>query len=346
MMNDPALTQKLLTWQTDKNEQLQAHITDDYDDLNQITYYTNLAKDILSTQQKLFRARKPHRGMAERVTGVQGFEKYLNLLRWLERMAYSELIVQQPHLNALLQASQAVLSNYDLAQWQQLQGQQAIYFVSDLNVSIANYRHAANQPEFKRQLNNRLRNQRQRATEMQEWINHHFKRHSKLLLIRLDTGFNDSIKPHLTAQGLTAYREQLIQHIQNEYSSLVGYLWKLEWMPLKGYHFHWLLVFNGQQLKNDVLIAKQIGEHWKSKILQGNGVYYNCNANTAAYEHNAIGMVDRRDSSKRSHFSLIINYLTKLDDYLRHQLTDGSRGFGKSERKARKRPIIAKKDIK
>lgn len=330
MMNDLALTQKLLTWQTDKNEQLQAHITDDYDDLIQITYYTNLAKDILTTQQRLFRARKPHRGLAERVTGLQGFEKYLNLLRWLERMTYSEVIVQQPHLNALLQASQAVLSNYDLAHWRQLQGQQAIYLVSDLNVCIANYRHAANQPEFKRQLNNRLRNQRQRAREMQEWINHHFKRHSKLLLIRLDTGFNDSIKPHLTAQGLTRYRQQLIDHVQTDYPAYVGFLWKLEWMPLKGYHFHWLLVFNGQQLKNDVLIAKQIGEHWKKEILQGNGVYYNCNANTKAYERNAIGMVDRRDSIKRAHFSLIINYLTKLDDYLRHQLTDGSRGFGKS----------------
>lgn len=337
MMNDPVITQKLITQQTNDQDQVQLTLTPEFNDLSLLSYYTKIAKDILSTQKRLFRARKPHRGMAERVTGVQGFEKYLNLLRWLERMTYSEVIVQQPHLNALLQASQAVLSNYDLAHWQQLQGQQAIYLVSDLNVCIANYRHAANQPEFKRQLNNRLRNQSQRINEMNKWIDGLFKKHSKLLLIRLDTGFNDSIKPHLTAQGLTRYRQQLIDHVQRDYPAYVGFLWKLEWMPLKGYHFHWLLVFNGQQLKNDVLIAKQIGEHWKSKILQGNGVYYNCNANTKAYERNAIGMVDRKDSIKRAHFSLIINYLTKLDDYLRHQLTDGSRGFGKSEHKARKR---------
>jgi hypothetical protein len=346
MMNDQALTQKLTDPQTDDQGQVLLTITSEFDDLSSLSYHTNLAKDILTTEQRLFRPRKLHRGMAERVTGVQGFEKYLKLLRWLERMSYSEVIVQQPHLNALLQVSQVVLSNYDLAHWHQLQGQQAIYFVSDLNVCIANYRHAANQPEFKRQLNNRLRNQRQRVREMQEWINHHFKRHSKLLLIRLDTGFNDSIKPHLTSQGLTRYRQQLIDHVQRVYPAYVGFLWKLEWRPLKSYHFHWLLVFNGQQVKKDVRIAKQIGEHWKSVILQGDGIYHNCNADSATYERNAIGMVDRRDSSKRAHFSLIINYLTKLDDYLRHQLTDGSRGFGKSERKVRKRPKIAKKDIK
>lgn len=250
MMNDSVITQKLITQQTNDQDQVQLTLTPEFNDLSLLSYYTNLAKDILSTQKRLFRARKPHRGMAERVTGVQGFEKYLNLLRWLERMTYSEVIVQQPHLNALLQASQAVLSNYDLAHWQQLQGQQAIYLVSDLNVCIANYRHAANQPEFKRQLNNRLRNQRQRATEMQEWINHHFKRHSKLLLIRLDTGFNDSIKPHLTAQGLTRYRQQFIEHVQRDYPAYVGFLWKLEWMALKAITFigYWYLMVNSSRM--------------------------------------------------------------------------------------------------
>lgn len=330
-MNRLALAQKLLTWQTDTNEQLQAFITDDYDDLAQITYYTKVARDISKTQQQLFWATRPSRFPEQRITGVQGFEKYITLLQWLERLTQSPVITQQPHLNALHNASEALLADHDLSHWQQLQGEQALNLVDDLNVCIANYRVAVNQPKFKEQSNNRARNQRERTKEMHAWIKRLFVRHSKLLLIRLDTGFNDGIKPHLTAEGLTAYREQLIQHIQNEYPSLVGYLWKLEWMPIKGFHFHWLLVFNAQKVRKDRVIARNIGEHWKDQIVQGNGVYYNCNANTAAYEHNAIGMVKRDDNIKRSHFKLVIKYLTKLDDYVRYQLPKGMRAFGKSE---------------
>lgn len=61
------------------------------------------------------------------------------------------------------------------------------------------------------------------------------------------------------------------------FDDLVGYIWKLECGELGHDHFHVLLFFTNDRLKNDYHRAKQIGEYWVNVITKGRGRYFNCN---------------------------------------------------------------------
>lgn len=174
---------------------------------------------------------------------------------------------------------------------------------------------------------------------LQDYIDSLFSQYARLLVIRVDCHYQmdniiqteDIIRTnYLTARN---HREHFLNNMEknNLGEHMVGYVWKLEYGPDKGWHYHLLFLFDGSKVREDQTLAMKIGEYWKSSITQGRGSYYNCNAFKDSYHTLGIGMINYYDSELRQGLYQAAKYLTKPDYYARALVPDNDRAFGRKE---------------
>ncbi|MGQ0730956.1 MAG: hypothetical protein ACT4NW_18795, partial [Acidovorax sp.] len=136
----------------------------------------------------------------------------------------------------------------------------------------------------------------------------------KLMVLRLDLGYG---KEHASASTnrIICDWEALKAFITANFSSYLSHVVKLEYGVQKGAHMHVLLMFNGAMVRQDVTIAKLIGEHWSNVVTCGMGVYFNCNA--APYKnrfsHCGVGVFNKLDEATVAGFQAVADYITKPD---------------------------------
>lgn len=136
----------------------------------------------------------------------------------------------------------------------------------------------------------------------------------KLMVLRLDLGYG---KEHasVSIDRIIGDWEALKAFITTNFPSYLSHVVKLEYGLQKGAHMHVLLLFNGAMVRQDVTIAKLIGEHWSKVVTGGMGVYFNCNA--APYKnrfsHCGVGVFSRLDEATVAGFQAVADYITKPD---------------------------------
>ena len=136
----------------------------------------------------------------------------------------------------------------------------------------------------------------------------------KLMVLRLDLGYG---KEHASASMDRIIDDwaALKAFITTNFPSYLSHVVKLEYGLQKGAHMHALLLFNGAMVRQDVTIAKLIGEHWSKVTTGGMGVYFNCNA--APYKnrfsHCGVGVFNRLDEATVAGFQAVADYITKPD---------------------------------
>ena len=143
---------------------------------------------------------------------------------------------------------------------------------------------------------------------------------SKLLVIRLDFGSRQELSSTISCDQIKSYFERFKKNMRHNviFNHQLGNCWSLEFAPDKGYHYHCLFIFDGNQVQNDVYRADQIGQYWLENVTRGVGVYWNCNRYTKNYIHHGIGMIDYRDSVKREVLlTHVLPYLAKQDHLIR-----------------------------
>lgn len=188
--------------------------------------------------------------------------------------------------------------------------------------------------DFRTALNNHRRSSNKNTRESKKYIRSLFSNHSRILALRIDLGHQSSIKSkYQNSELLEAakiQRSELFKHLKKKFkNSLLGYIWKLEYGLEKGYHYHLMLFLDGSQNRQDVTIAKFIGEHWNNEITKGEGNYFNCNAQKEAYgKYLGIGMISHADHEKIRNLEKAATYLSKAD-YYASLITKGGRTFGK-----------------
>ena len=152
---------------------------------------------------------------------------------------------------------------------------------------------------------------------------------SKVLVIRLDLGYTkgvhllppckkndaDQSETHIDLDIFLAHLEKFLDVMKKIYGKYkLSHILKIEYGLQKGYHTHLLLLLNGRKHQKDISIARQLGEKWVSEITQGDGTYWNCNANKDRYRHKAIGMIHRSENIKINLLkSQVLTYLVKHD---------------------------------
>lgn len=188
--------------------------------------------------------------------------------------------------------------------------------------------------DFRTALNNHRRSSNKNTRESVKYIRSLFSNHSRILALRIDLGYQRSIKSkHQNSKLLEiakTQRSEMFKHLKSHFkSALLGYIWKLEYGLEKGYHYHVMLFLDGSQKRQDVTIAKIIGEHWNNEITKGEGNYFNCNAQKETYgKYLGIGMISHADHEKIRNLEKAATYLSKAD-YYASLITKGGRTFGK-----------------
>ena len=141
--------------------------------------------------------------------------------------------------------------------------------------------------------------------------------HSKLLVLRVDLGYG---KSHCKDASLSEIKRDAKHMLDNRRSNhelfehQVGYVMKFEHTEEKGPHIHALFVYDGQKVQKDAYLAQKIGDYWRDKITDGNGVYHNCNRDKSQYEQCGIGMIDYSDTEKRTVLAnKVIPYMLKAE---------------------------------
>lgn len=258
-----------------------------------------------------------------------------NTIRWVIRFMDGgenhRLLELNPYLSFFYESVQH-LSSYLRPALASYVYQDASNMMKRLNSVVSNFRIEIRSLSFKLKLKAYLRNIRKNAKSFSLYIDKLFDNHAKLLLVRIDVGYGNEIKALVTYDGAKVHRDQLIKYVRLHYPDLVGYVWKLEFTPQKGYHYHLLFLFNGNQVRADILIARHIGDYWVNEITQKGGTYFNCNQNKKNYRDKlGIGMIKRHDKQLRLNMLNVINYLVKTDLYVKACVPSGVRTFGKGE---------------
>ena len=180
-------------------------------------------------------------------------------------------------------------------------------------------------PHHQKRLRNLRRSELRNSASIKSYVDELFAKHAKLLVVRVDFHFRDSV----TIEEAQEEREWYLCSIKREYKSLVGYVWKLEYGKHREYHYHIAFFFNGNIVQNDIRIGRLLGGAWKA------GSYHNCNADKQKYEEwgtYGIGEVHWDDSNKRQRLlDHALNYLFKMDERLLATMFERSRSVGKME---------------
>lgn len=206
--------------------------------------------------------------------------------------------------------------------WEILLDDDARQIVDELNTFVTDIQEAVRAPAFRAQFDRHRRRCDRNTKNLRDYIKAIFKyKGVRQVVIRLDLGYSKTASPFgtllPTSVSLDEAREdlaKLLRHVRDHFP-LTGYAWKLEFGLEKGYHFHLLLFMNGHLVREDVTLARQIGEYWQRVMTEGQGRYFNCNA--YSYRNRGIGTIDQREGAKRAALmDYVAPYLTKVDFWM------------------------------
>lgn len=178
--------------------------------------------------------------------------------------------------------------------------------------------------------------------EMERYVERLFSRCSRLLVVRVDLYYPSVQKDgelngiNVPPDRLRKDRARFIRKLSSEKfaTNKLGHCWKLEYGLTKGFHYHWFFFFDGAKVREDITIARLIGQTWE-KMQDKEGLYWNCNAAKDKYVDLGIGMISHFDKERRFGLHKAIAYLTKPDYHLCLKEVDVGRTFGKGQIKAR-----------
>ena len=175
-----------------------------------------------------------------------------------------------------------------------------------------------------------------------DYVDNLISRRSKVLVLRFDLAYRryqaDLNMSRLgSSDGITADqalldRDRFIKLLKRKFAgSWLGYIWKLEYRPRKGFHFHMLVFLDGHKSMFDCGLIDQAGQVWMQEVTYGVGVYYNCNRSAYRYLKDGTGMLLRTDKDRIVALKKAVGYLTKIDLLIRPRMLGKRRIFGKGE---------------
>lgn len=185
-------------------------------------------------------------------------------------------------------------------------------------------RSGAREPAFRKTVKFHQDKVRRNLTCVRRYTDAQFRRHSRLLVIRVDCMFVEGFSPAHDWIQARAYREALIKYLNRDLPKVIqsqkdrdakkkpepitGYIIGTEYGIETGWHFHVTLFLNGDDHQNHVGIASTICRTWMNELTSGNGRYYNCNhaAKIGTYDKVGVGMVHRHDTVTREILSSVV----------------------------------------
>lgn len=207
--------------------------------------------------------------------------------------------------------------------------------VSKLNGFVNAVRLASKEEGFIRSTQSYIRNSNKNQVSLNNFIGRMFSFRSRLLVIRVDLEYGREYalgsESPIGYEETDRHRKMLLSDLRRRLCKdcYVGYVWKLEYGLMNSFHYHFLIFLDAAKVRRDVKIAKVIGEHWKNKITEGKGRYWNCNAKKNDYRYRGIGEIPYNNYVLRENLLKTASYLIKSDYYIRSAIPANRRTFGK-----------------
>lgn len=231
-----------------------------------------------------------------------------------------------PHFSAVIDA----LSNRKLANvapvMHTLPDSEIVRLVDTLNGCVTAIRDKVNSAAFKANVRNFRRSADKNTKELLKYIRLLFRDHSRLLVLRIDLGYRKEFcngiqkTSDISLADVKQHWAKLLKHLDKllPEKSKIGFARKIEFALLKSHHIHLMLFLDGSIVREDITLARLVGEAWMSEeITGGRGIYFNCNAKKDQYTHLGIGMVAHDDLERRRGLEIAAQYLTKPDYYIK-----------------------------
>ncbi|PPV05181.1 Protein of unknown function (DUF3296) [Xanthomonas bromi] len=218
-----------------------------------------------------------------------------------------------------------------------------------LNAVIQSIREGAKEAGFVRAMDNERRTMQRNAANIRRDISELRQRYRRILAVRIDLSYRNSLgfyrsfydESACSYEKIAKDREKFLRYLKTGpfKHAFLWCAWKQELGVEKGPHTHFLIFFDGRKVRNDAAIAYLLVKHWVSKITDGQGVGFNCNARKSRrYRRVAIGMLYREDEATYAAlFETVVTYMTKVDYYFRIQAYDSRRAFQRSQLPWKKR---------
>ena len=197
-----------------------------------------------------------------------------------------------------------------------------------INWIIQHYQQA--RPSHDKTVSNRARRNSRNTESITQYINDIFDTYSRVLVVRLDVGYEKDTYDQLDTPEVIEDRDVFLAAVRRRYPDLIGYVWALEYGKKRRYHYHMALLFNGSRHQQDVSLAQALGELWQ-ELSHAAGTYYNCNASKDKYDHCYLGIVNHWDREKRYYMEKFISYLCKGDPLIDTLISKRQRCFGRME---------------
>lgn len=233
----------------------------------------------------------------------------------------------------------------EASDWRQSSTARLTQYIQPLNEIVDEIRRKGNSPAFREWLEKFERQPRENGDTLWSLIlaclnvNHH------LSVLRFDLGYAKhfcdpelSGEQAVTYEDVRSHRRTLRRFLKRDLSKMLpagackgmAFGIKLEYGLDKGYHFHVIVILNGDVVCQHAVITEMICSDWNSRITHGKGGSYSCFR--SEYVKLGIGSVRYSDEDKlRNLESQVVPYLTKPDFYMKMVKPDGHRSFWPSQ---------------
>lgn len=166
---------------------------------------------------------------------------------------------------------------------------------------------------------------RSRVKSAYKYIHSLRNKYSRILCVRVDLSYrkgmfleSNSFGDHVKNVKADWRKMRSIITESEQGRDMVGYVLKLEYGLLKGFHYHALIIYDGSKRQQDILLGKMLGDCWINDVMDNNdGRYFNCNRYKKKYKKLGIGEINYYDDDKyRNLMDLVVTYMLKPDDVL------------------------------
>lgn len=181
---------------------------------------------------------------------------------------------------------------------------------------------------IRKKLSNRASNRRRSKVRCIQLVELLLKNHSRILVVRVDLGLirdPAKLQQHAVSPNF-AQAEHDSQFIQeslcrfyaaskhNQLKHALGYIMRIEYTPVKGYHCHNYYFFNANDHREDITWGQYIAEKWK--VATNNlGTAFICNMKKNEYRYRALGILEYTDNEMLENLKATFDYICKNDQY-------------------------------
>lgn len=299
-----------------------------------ITHETLAISGLHALREFVFHLAKPGAvGFSSDETGklIHSGMSYMKIMamfrKALELSDFTESKVICPEVDFLIKALEEVKFDLPLLN-KNIDGEPLARIFNSIRDKITTY---LKSEAYNRRKNYQLRGVNKNLASLKLFLNDMLKSHARVVIVRVDLSYQgDVIVDFERAKSDRGRLLRNIRHKPSIFASLLGYVIKLEYGKLKGFHFHCAFFFDGSRCREDISLGRMIGEYWCQSITYGQGIYFNCNRFKDQYAQCGIGVVNYYDVEKISASHKVLEYFAKFDKYIKFVAPDGAKLLTKS----------------